>query len=156
MGGIRLRICAGIGSRNKETEQTGWRVQMKRIVIDLDGTLTLDDSTKTYAEKAPRADVVARLREYRAAGYEIVVHTARNMRTYSGNVEQVTLFTLPTIIEWLRAHDIPYDDVVVGKPWCGYEGFYVDDRAIRPGEFVDLSRSQIADLLVEPKRRNAT
>jgi capsule biosynthesis phosphatase len=58
---------------------------------------------------------------------------------------------LPVIIEWLDRHKIPYDEIYVGKPWCGFDGFYVDDRAIRPDEFLSLDSEQIVALLKSTK-----
>lgn len=115
---------------------------MRRLVLDLDGTLTIDEDVP-YAEKRPRADVIAKAREYQAAGFTIVIHTSRNMRTYAGNVGLINVHTLPAILDWLRRHQVPFDEVVVGKPWCGFEGFYVDDRAIRPSEFVSLTLDEV-------------
>lgn len=119
---------------------------MKRLVMDLDDTLTVADGGD-YREVAPRADVVERLREYRAKGFEIVLHTARNMRSYQGNLGKINVHTLPVILDWLARHDIPYDEVILGKPWCGHDGFYVDDRAVRPDEFVRLDYDGIRALL---------
>ncbi len=48
---------------------------------------------------------------------------------------------------WLDRHDIPYDEIHVGKPWGGKGGFYVDDKAIRPSEFTKLSYEQILELV---------
>ena len=120
---------------------------MKRLVIDLDDTLTVADSSLPYTDVAVREDVVARLREYKAKGFEVVIHTARNMRTHGGNVGKITVHTLPIITEWLEKHDIPFDEIWLGKPWCGKEGFYVDDKAIRPDEFARLSYAEICDLV---------
>ncbi len=120
---------------------------MKRLVVDLDGTITREDPSLSYAEREPDTALVARLREYKALGFEIVIYTARNMRTYNGSVGKITAHTLPVIIEWLRRHDIPYDEIHVGKPWCGTEGFYVDDRAVRPQEFVSMSFEQLRALI---------
>jgi capsule biosynthesis phosphatase len=120
---------------------------MKRLVLDLDGTITRDDPGRSYADKEPDHQVVARMREYKALGFTIVVHTARSMRSFGNSVGLIAAHTLPVIIDWLKAHDIPYDELHVGKPWCGTEGFYVDDRAIRPREFVSLSLSEIHNLL---------
>ena len=120
---------------------------MKRLVFDLDGTLTLDDASRPYAEREPNLPLVRKLRDYRAEGFEIIIASARNMRTYAGDIGKINANTLPVIIDWLKRHDIPFDEVHIGKPWCGYEGFYVDDKAIRPSEFVKLSREEIADLL---------
>ena len=120
---------------------------MKRLVIDLDDTLTVADSQLPYTDVAMREDVVARLREYKAKGFEVVIHTARNMRTHGGNVGKITVHTLPIITEWLEKHDIPFDEIWLGKPWCGKEGFYVDDKAIRPDEFARLSYAEICALV---------
>src|SRR5690606_29179535 len=57
------------------------------------------------------------------------------MNTYGGNVGLINANTLPIILDWLARHEVPFDEVVVGKPWCGEGGFYVDDRALRPSEF---------------------
>lgn len=119
---------------------------MKRLVVDLDGTLTVE-SDKSYADKEPNLPLVERLREYKARGYEISIFTSRNMRTYEANIGKINVNTLPTILDWLERHGVPYDEVLVGKPWCGFDGFYIDDRAVRPGEFVKLSPEQIENLL---------
>ena len=69
------------------------------------------------------------------------------MRTYEGNVGKINIHTLPVIIEWLHTHKVPYDEIIVGKPWCGEDGFYIDDRAVRPSEFANLSYFEITQLL---------
>lgn len=122
---------------------------MKRLIIDLDGTLTIDDPERSYSEKLPNMSVVARLREYHQLGFAIVISTARNMRTYNGSIGLINANTMPAIIQWLQKHDIPFDEILVGKPWCGTDGFYVDDKAVRPSEFVGLSYEQIRLLLSE-------
>lgn len=125
---------------------------MKNIVIDLDGTLTHEESTVSYQDRQPRIDVVSRLKAYRDRGFKITVLTSRNMRTYNGNIGLINVHTLPDVIDWLRKHDIPFDEVVVGKPWCGEEGFYIDDRAIRPDEFVSMEMDHISSLLGKVRR----
>ncbi len=84
-------------------------------------------------------------------GFEIAINTSRNMRSYGGNIGKITAYTLPVIVDWLRRHEVPYDEIYIGKPWCGHEGFYVDDRAIRPSEFVDKSFEEISAMLVREK-----
>ena len=123
---------------------------MRRIVIDLDDTLTVHGVAANYADAPPRHDVIARLRQYRALGLEIVVHTARNMATHEGRVGRINVATLPGILAWLERHDVPFDEVIVGKPWCGAGGFHVDDRALRPAEFARLSPAEAAALLDLP------
>lgn len=119
---------------------------MKKLVVDLDGTVTLGD-TSDYENVAPNLEVIAKLREYRDQGFTISIFTARNMRTFEGNVGKINIITLPTIVAWLDKHNVPYDEVIVGKPWCGKEGYYIDDRAIRPSEFASLSSEEIKTLI---------
>ena len=122
---------------------------MKRLVFDLDGTLTHDDKAVGYAERAPNLAVVEKLRAYHAEGFEIVICSARNMQTYAGQVGKINANTLPVILDWLARHDIPYDELHVGKPWCGEDGFYVDDKAVRPSEFLTLGHDEIRALLAK-------
>ncbi len=121
---------------------------MKNIVIDLDGTLTID-SDVPYADKAVNHGVVKQLNKYKEMGFNIIVFTSRNMRTYEGNVGKINVHTLPTIIEWLEKHGVPYDEIQVGKPWCGFDGFYIDDKAIRPSEFASNSYEEIKEILAK-------
>ena len=100
---------------------------MKNIVIDLDGTLTID-SDVSYNDKPVNISVLQALKNYKKLGFKIIVFTARNMRTYQGNLGEINIHTLPGIINWLDKNEVPYDEVIVGKPWCGFEGFYVDDK----------------------------
>ncbi|ERS88672.1 phosphatase IIIC [Marinobacter sp. EVN1] len=119
---------------------------MKKLIVDLDGTITKGD-TSDYRNVSPNQEVIDRLRFYKELGYEIIIQTARNMRTYEGNVGKINIHTLPIITEWLDRHRVPYDEIHVGKPWCGFEGFYIDDRAIRPSEFTRMSPEEIEELI---------
>lgn len=122
------------------------KIAVKKIVIDLDDTLcsTIEGD---YQNSVPKADVVARLKDYKERGFEIAISTSRNMRTYSNSVGRINAHTLPIIIEWLDRHGIPYDEIYVGKPWCGEGGFYVDDKAIRPDEFLGMAYEQVCELI---------
>lgn len=119
----------------------------KTIVIDLDGTLCEKKAEyQEYADVKPREEIVQKLREYRKQGFYVIVMSSRNMKTFEGDIEKINAITLPIIVGWLNKHAIPYDEVRVGKPWCGEDGFYVDDRTIRPDEFTHLSFEEIKKL----------
>ncbi|MEC6824969.1 HAD hydrolase family protein [Photobacterium piscicola] len=125
---------------------------MKKLVIDLDGTLTAANTTD-YRLVSPNQDVINQLIKYQQQGFSITIFTARNMRTYEGNIGKINIHTLPIIVEWLDKHNVPYDEIIVGKPWCGHDGFYIDDRAIRPSEFASLSVDEINNLLDKEKMK---
>jgi capsule biosynthesis phosphatase len=121
--------------------------QEKVIVIDVDGTLAgRPGSGQSYADVIAVASVVSQIRSLKKQGYWIILYTSRNMRTYDGNIGRIMRHTAPVLIEWLARHEIPYDELHFGKPWCGHDGFYVDDRAIRPREFVTLDTAEIEDI----------
>jgi capsule biosynthesis phosphatase len=123
---------------------------MKRLIIDLDETITLS-AHDGYENALPNLALIARLREYRERGFEIVINTSRSMRTFDGKVGKINAFTLPGIVTWLERHAVPFDEIHVGKPWCGMEGFYVDDKSIRPSEFLRYPLAAIYDLLAAEK-----
>ena len=119
-----------------------------RLVVDVDGTLCEERGVgMSYADVRPRGDVIETLRRYREKGAYVVLHTSRQMRTYSGNTGLINVHTMPVLLEWLHRHRIPFDEVVPGKPWCGFGGLYVDDRAVRPTEFAQLPYEDLVTLI---------
>ena len=122
----------------------------KVIVMDIDGTLCpIKSDGQKYLDLIPFPDMLYRLREYHAAGFYIILNTARNMRTHEGCIGLINKHTARVMLEWLDKHDIPYDEIYYGKPWQGKGGFYVDDKAIRPDEFLNLTYEQVLEI-VEP------
>ena len=120
----------------------------KRIVIDLDNTIcTTKLKNQSYADVLPNKDVVDTLLKYKNMGFYIIINTSRNMNSYDNNLGKINANTAPIIYEWLKKHNIPYDEIYFAKPWCGFEGFYVDDKAIRPNEFVNLSYDEIKKII---------
>ena len=119
---------------------------MKRLIFDLDDTISFTNDGD-YENSIPNLELIDKMREYSDSGFEIVINTSRNIRTFSGNIGKINKITLPKIILWLETNNVPYDEIYVGKPWCGFNGFYIDDKAIRPNEFLNLSYSEIVKLL---------
>ncbi len=68
------------------------------------------------------------------------------MNTYEGNIGLINKNTAPIMLEWLKKWDIPYDEIIFGKVWPGHKGFYVDDRAVRPDEFIDYSFEELEEI----------
>lgn len=128
-------------------------VEEKCLVVDVDGTLCeLKPDDKSYADLAPVDSMVAQVRKYKQQGFHIILFTARNMRTHGGSIGRLNADTLKTLIAWLDQHDIPYDEIHVGKPWPGRGGFYVDDSAIRPSEFLSKSYEEVLELLERERK----
>ena len=118
-----------------------------KLIVDIDNTITIHESSKDYALKAANLEVIQKLHEYRNNDFEIILFTARNMYTHQGDLSKINAKTAPVLIEWLAKNNVPYDGLIFGKPWCGEGGFYVDDKAIRPSEFIGLSYDEIKKLI---------
>ena len=69
------------------------------------------------------------------------------MRTYNGNIDLILKNTLPVLEKWLKKWNIISDELIFGKPWVGKNGFYVDDRTVRPNELLSMSLTEINDLI---------
>lgn len=124
------------------------------IVIDIDGTLCeTKKKDQSYLEVEPKESVLKKIIEYKEKNFYIILYTSRQMRTYQGNLGRINANTAKTLFEWLDKYNVPYDEIYFGKPWCGRNGFYVDDKAIRPSEFLNLSFDEIKELLEKEERK---
>ena len=54
-------------------------------------------------------------------------------------------------MDWLDKWDIPYDEILFGKPWPGKKGFYVDDRTIRPNEFLEYDVEELEKICMDSR-----
>ncbi len=114
------------------------------IVMDVDGTLCEKKTPdQSYEDVEPKLEVIELLRQYRSQGFYVIISTSRNMNTYDGNIGLITANTAKILMSWLDRHEVPYDELYVGKPWGGAGGFCVDDKTIRPDEFLNLSYEEI-------------
>ncbi|WP_248320394.1 capsular biosynthesis protein [Caballeronia sp. Sq4a] len=119
-------------------------------MLDIDGTLCPKKAKdESYADLLPFPEMMQQLARYREQGFYVILFTARNMNTYDGNIGRIVANTGKQLMEWLDRHQVPYDELHLGKPWPGRGGFYVDDKAIRPDEFLKLSYSEILKLVGE-------
>jgi len=127
-----------------EQLQAYWELDLKKMklfnprgvmVIDLDGTLTIDDPLQSYANKAPREEVIQCIRRLDTIGYKIIISTARRMKTHSNDSAKVIADIGDTTISWLKKHNVPFHGLQFGKPYAD-NGYYVDDRSLQPEELI--------------------
>ena len=115
--------------------------------FDIDGTLCpIKKKEEEYIDLVPFPEMLAKLREYKEGGAKIVLFTSRNMNSYNGNIGLINANTAKVLLQWLDKWDIPYDEIIYGKPWPGHHGFYVDDRTIRPDEFLKYSVDELGEI----------
>lgn len=122
------------------------------FVFDIDGTICpIKKKEEKYEDLVPFADVVEKIRYYHENGAKIVLFTSRNMNSYNGNLGLINKNTAKILNEWLEKWEIPYDEILFGKPWPGHKGFYVDDRSVRPDEFLKYDVKQLNKICEESR-----
>ena len=125
-----------------------------KLIVDLDGTICpIKRREDSYSDLVPYRDMVEKLREYKNDGFTIVIYTSRNMKTFEGNLGKINVHTARMTMDWLDKWEIPYDEILFGKPWPGEKGFYIDDRAIRPDEFMKYTFDELEEI-VENSRKS--
>jgi len=114
------------------------------FIFDVDGTLCpIKKKEEEYADLVPYAQMIDKIREYKEGGAKIILFTSRNMNSYGGNIGLINANTAKIMTAWLDKWEIPYDEIFYGKPWPGHKGFYVDDRTVRPDEFLTLKVDEL-------------
>lgn len=115
--------------------------------FDVDGTLCpIKKKEEEYIDLVPYKDMLDKLKEYKEGGAKIVLFTSRNMNSYNGNIGLINANTAKVLLKWLEKWEIPYDEIIYGKPWPGHKGFYVDDRTVRPDEFLKYSVDELDEI----------
>lgn len=118
-----------------------------RIVIDLDGTICpIKKTNETYDTLPVMPGAVERIRELKSNGHYIIIQTARNMATQEGNLGKVMKNIGKITLDWLEKNEIEYDEIYFGKP-NGH--IYIDDRALRFSDWVNLTQKTIENLAKE-------
>jgi len=122
------------------------------FIVDIDGTLCpTKKKNEKYEDLIPYTAIVEKLRLYKNQGARIVLFTARNMNSYNSNIGLINKYTAKILSEWLEKWDIPYDEIIYGKPWPGHKGFYIDDRSVRPDEFLNNTLEELNELCEKSK-----
>lgn len=126
---------------------------MNKIIFDIDGTICpIKNEHEKYEDLVPYEDIVKKMKILKEQGFKIVLYTARNMKTYSDNINLILKNTKPILEKWLEKWNIPYDEIVFGKPYPGKDGYYVDDKTIRPSELLSMTNTEINELLKGERR----
>lgn len=127
-------------------------IQEYTFIFDIDGTLCpIKRPDQSYEELVPYPGMVEKIRKYKEQGAKIILFTSRNMNSYNGNLGLINKHTARILSEWLEKWDIPYDEIFYGKLWPGHKGFYVDDRTVRPDEFMKYDPEELEKICESSK-----
>lgn len=106
---------------------------MRTWVFDLDGTICTQEKMGTYQDALPNEDIIEKISVLHAFGNKIIIHTARGMNTYLGDVKMIEKMLRPMTEKWLKDNLVEYDELIFGKP-AG--DVYVDDKGMNVKDFV--------------------
>ncbi|OXC22979.1 capsular biosynthesis protein [Lactobacillus crispatus] len=125
------------------------------FVFDIDGTICpIKNKNEKYEDLVPYDDMVKKIKYYHEHGARIVLYTSRNMNSYNGNIGLINKYTAQTLSNWLKKWDIPYDEIIYGKIWPGHKGFYVDDRTVRPDEFLNYNVDELDKICAKSREKS--
>jgi capsule biosynthesis phosphatase len=117
------------------------------LIFDIDGTICpIKEKDEKYEDIIPNKDIVEKMKEYKKNGAKITLYTSRNMNSYNGNIGLINANTAKILLKWLEKWEIPYDEIIYGKAWPGHRGVYVDDRSVRPDEFLNHSFEELEEI----------
>mmetsp|Transcript_1029 Transcript_1029/g.1245 ORF Transcript_1029/g.1245 Transcript_1029/m.1245 type:complete len:463 (+) Transcript_1029:1-1389(+) len=88
-----------------------------------------NDSIRDFSTCRPIAKNIAIARELHDAGHTIIIWTDRGMRESGGSAASAMAQLGRITFEQLEKFDIPYDEIIFGKP---HADVYVDAQAVNP------------------------
>ena len=108
----------------------------KTFVFDLDGTICVEKPKGTpkeeYSNVKPNDEIINHMKILHELGHYIIIHTARHMKTMNNDVKKVENAVGDITKQWLNKYDVPYDELIFGKPLGTY---YIDDRSVLIDDF---------------------
>tara|TARA_B100001248_G_C27397534_1_gene466744 strand:- start:3453 stop:3755 length:303 start_codon:yes stop_codon:yes gene_type:complete len=87
-----------------------------KIIIDLDGTICTEEKQFSRALAKVNPGAKKALDNLKEKGYTLIIYSARTWAEYE------------LTIDWLNKNQIPFDQLILGKPQGDY---WIDDRAIK-------------------------
>ena len=122
------------------------------FIFDIDGTLCpIKKKDEQYEDLVPYENMVQKLKYYKENGAKIILFTSRNMNSYNGSIGLINRNTAKVLMAWLEKWEIPFDEIIYGKPWPGHKGFYIDDRTVRPDEFLNHTVDELGEICRKSK-----
>jgi capsule biosynthesis phosphatase len=128
---VFIKETKHIGSYEEITDNIANYCEKKlRVCFDLDNTLvTFPAVIDDYSSVKPIQKNIELLKNLKKKGHEIIIYTARRMKTHNNNVGKVIKDIALTTINTLEKFDIQYDELIFGKPLAD---IYIDDKALNP------------------------
>jgi CMP-N,N'-diacetyllegionaminic acid synthase len=101
---------------------------MKSFVFDIDNTIIFSEVNGNgfYIMRGANVELLQKINQLYDQGHQIILHTARHWNHLKITQQQ------------LERIQLKYHVLVMGKPVAD---FYIDDKAVRPDEFINMDFS---------------
>ena len=108
------------------------------FIVDVDGTLCeIVNSFDEYYSAKPKVDIINKVNSLYKSGSNIILFTARGMRTFNNDVAKIEEVHRPILENWLKQNGVLYHELRFGKAWSP-ECYYVDDKSMSLNEFLNV------------------
>lgn len=106
---------------------------LKRIVIDVDDVISFHKN-RDYANAIPNKEVIKKINQlYDKQKYHVTLYTSRGMVSCNGNLKLIIEKNDKILREWLKEHNVHYDELIFGKPIAD---MYIDDKCMNVKDFL--------------------
>jgi len=123
------------------------------IVMDIDLTICeteVINGKGDYENAKPLCAVINKSNKLYDEGINIILYTARGMRTFANNVKKIEEFHRPILEKWLNKHNVKYNELIFGKLWKP-DYYFVDDRSLTINQFLINSPKEFKKAINENK-----
>lgn len=105
---------------------------MKTLVFDVDDVICVHKD-RDYENAKPMTKVIEKINYMHYLGYYIKLYTARGQHSCKGNLNLIIERNEKTLTDWLKKHNVLYDELIFGKPLGDW---YIDDKALSLNDFM--------------------
>lgn len=96
-----------------------------KLIVDLDGTICTEEKQFSRSLAKPIEGAIETLTKLKEQGFIIIIYSARTWAEYE------------MTFEWLTSYEIPFDQLILGKPQGDY---WIDDRAIEFTNWINVEK----------------
>ena len=104
----------------------------KVLVFDIDDTISIH-TNRDYVNAKPIQPVIDKLNRLHDEGYYIKLFTGRGQVSCNGNLDLIIERNKDVLENWLKKHDVKYDELIFGKPLGDW---YIDDKGMSVKDFL--------------------
>jgi len=105
----------------------------RRLVVDIDDTISVTTS-RDWENAKPNIPLINKLNNLKLNGWTVDYYTARGSISCKTRTEAKEKYE-SIILKWFKENGVLFDTLSFEKPLAAY---YIDDKAIRPDEFLEL------------------